>query len=71
MGGMSQPQPTVQEDFGGFGGGFGEEANQEEDTGAGWADAFEDEGFDVQKFNLGFAANPLKEVVNSMTAGSK
>ena len=69
MGGMSQP--AAQEDFGGFGGGFGEEPAQEDEGGAGWADAFEDEGFDVQRFNLGFAANPLKEVVNSMTPGNK
>lgn len=69
MGGMSQP--AAQEDFGGFGGGFGDEPAQEDEGGAGWADAFEDEGFDVQRFNLGFAANPLKEVVSSMTPGNK
>lgn len=58
-------------DFGAFGGGFGEEETQEDNGGAGWADAFEDEGFDAQKYHLGFAANELKEVVNSMTPGNK
>ena len=53
--------------------GFGSEpfgGQQEEDGGgAGWADAFGDD--DSSKYPLNFAANPLKEVVNLMTAGSK
>ena len=44
---MGNSQPTTQEpmDFG-FGGGFGTDT-QEDDGGTGWADAFEDEGFDA------------------------
>jgi hypothetical protein len=51
-------------DFG-FGSGFAD--NQQEEGEVGWADEFEDNG----SYDLGFAANQLREVLNPSTPGNK
>lgn len=47
---------------------FGGQQDSGADAGAGWADAFGDDG---NNYDLTFARTPLTEVVNSSTPGNK